>query len=256
MTQEPNKPEETIERDDPMIAAEYSLGLLEGEELMAARVKAASDESFAARKAWWDGWFAPWSDEIAGMEPGSHVWQQIEAEVAARSQSPEGAQVIDLRARLQRWQWTAGITSAAAALAFALMLFAPGSGPSPGTTGPDAPLIASADPLVAQVPIGDTGLRLDVTYIPETEEMLVGAIGLTADGVHDHELWLVPADGSALQSLGVVAPGEVRSMALEGDITRNLGDGVQLVLTREPIGGKPDGVDAGPVVAQGAFTTV
>ena len=74
--------------------------------------------------------------------------------------------------------------------------------------------------------------------------------------MHDHELWLVPSDGSALQSLGVVAPGEVRSMELPAEITRNLADGVQLVLTREPIGGKPDGVDAGPVVAEGAFSQV
>ena len=114
----------------------------------------------------------------------------------------------------------------------------------------------AAAPLVATVPIGETGLRLDVTYIPESKRMVVGAIGLTADGVHDHELWLVPADGSALQSLGVVAPGEVRSMALPAAVTAKLGDGASLVLTREPIGGKPQGVDAGPVVAKGAFNRV
>jgi anti-sigma-K factor RskA len=110
--------------------------------------------------------------------------------------------------------------------------------------------------MVATVPIGETGLRLDVTYIPESEKMLVAAIGLTADGVHDHELWLVPADGSDVQSLGVVAPGTVRAMTLPAAVTAKLGDGAGLVLTREPIGGKPDGVDAGPVVAKGAFTRV
>ena len=35
-----------------------------------------------------------------------------------------------------------------------------------------------------------------------------------------------------------------------------LGDGAGLALTREPIGGKPQGVDAGPVVAKGAFNRV
>ena len=39
-------------------------------------------------------------------------------------------------------------------------------------------------------------------------------------------------------------------------VAANMGDGVQMVLTREPIGGKPDGVDAGPVVAQGALSEV
>ena len=146
-------------------------------------------------------------------------------------------------------------TSAAAAVALALLAFAPGNAPvsAPG----EAPAqIAAADPLMATVPIGDTGLRLDVTYIPESDRMLVAAIGLTPDGVHDHELWLVPDDGGAAKSLGVVVPGEVRSMALPKDITAELRDGSQLVLTREPIGGKPEGVDAGPVVAKGAFTAV
>ena len=34
-------------RDDPMRAAEYALGLLEGEELLAARGKLATDADFA-----------------------------------------------------------------------------------------------------------------------------------------------------------------------------------------------------------------
>jgi anti-sigma-K factor RskA len=256
-------PESEVTRDDPMIAAEWALGLLEGEELLAARGKYATDPDFAWRKEWWDDWFAPLSDAVPGAEPGAHVWDGIAAQLAAR-QAAAGApvdadapatNVIALEARLRRWQWVAGITSAAAALALALLAFAPGN--APVTTPGDAPAqIAAAAPLVATVPIGETGLRLDVTYIPESERMLVAAIGLTADGVHDHELWLVPADGGDLQSLGVVAPGEVRSMALPATITAKLGDGASLVLTREPIGGKPEGADAGPVVAEGTFTRV
>ena len=255
---EDTPPEPT--RDDPLIAAEWALGLLEGEELLAARGKFATDPAFAWRKEWWDNWFAPWTDEMAGAaEPGAHVWDGIAARVGApatdtASAAPPG-EVVELRARLRRWQWAAGLTSAAAAVALALLAFPPGNAPvtAPGTA---AAQLAEAAPMVATVPIGDTGLRLDVTYIPESEKMLVAAIGLTADGVHDHELWLVPEDGSAAKSLGVVVPGEVRSMTLPQDITAALRDGSELVLTREPLGGKPEGVDAGPVVAKGAFSTV
>lgn len=256
-------PEDTgpeVTRDDPMIAAEWALGLLEGEELLAARGKAATDPHFAWRKEWWDDWFAPLTDGMAGAEPGDQVWdgiaariaaQQANADVAAASPEAPAVNVVALEARVRRWQWVAGISSMAAAVALALFLSSPlGSPVAPPVQ------IAAAEPMVATVPIGETGLRLDVTYIPESEKMLVAAIGLTADGVHDHELWLVPADGSALQSLGVVAPGEVRSMALPATVTAKLSDGASLVLTREPIGGKPEGVDAGPVVAKGAFTRV
>ncbi|KPF62906.1 anti-sigma factor [Porphyrobacter sp. AAP60] len=252
-------PENIVQRDDPMIAAEWALGLLEGEELLAARGKFATDADFAWRKDWWDNWFAPLTDAMPGAEPGGAVWDGIAARIASQQAvaasapgEPEASgNVIDLEARVRRWQWVAGLSSAAAAVALALFAFAPDQ-----TPGDPPAQIAAAAPLVATVPIGETGLRLDVTYIPESEKMLVAAIGLTADGVHDHELWLVPQNGGTPQSLGVVAPGQVRSMVLPAAITANLGDGAGLVLTREPIGGKPEGVDAGPVVAEGAFAPV
>lgn len=255
-----------MERGGSVQAAEFALGLLEGEELLVARGRMASDGAFAAEVIEWQNRLAPLLDEVAPMVPSAELWARIEARIAAArdignatGQTGMGASnVVELQSRLRRWKWTAALTSAAAAIALAFLAFAPGTDPASvpgGGAGPSAP-IASADPLVAQVPIGDTGLRLDVTYIPESEKMVVAAIGLTPDGVHDHELWLVPKDGGELQSLGVVAPGEVHSMKLPDEIARNLDDGVGLVLTREPIGGKPEGADAGPVVAEGKFSRV
>lgn len=251
-----------LNRDDPIVAAEWALGLLEGEELLAARGKYATDPNFAWRKEWWDNWFAPMTDAMPGAEPGEHVWDDILARVssqqaAAGSLGPDASasNVIALETRLRRWQWMAGLSSAAAALALVWIALVPGRTPV------DAPVqIAAAaplpNPLVATVPIGETGLRLDVTYIPESEKMLVAAIGLTRDGVHDHELWLVPAGGGTPQSLGIVAPGEVHSMVVPQALANNLGVGASLVLTREPIGGKPSDAAAGPVVAKGTFTRV
>ncbi|MBD2842654.1 anti-sigma factor [Erythrobacter rubeus] len=258
--------ENDIERGDAVMAAEYALGLLEGEELLMARGRAATDASFAAEVSQWEERLSPLLDEVEPMVPSDELWarieQRVDAQRAAQAEAElsggggSAANVVMLEHRVRRWQWTAALTSTAAAALFGFIAIT--GNQTPVIVPVDAPpqQMAAADPLVAQVPIGDTGLRLDVTYIPESERMLVGAIGLTADGVHDHELWLVPADGSALQSLGVVAPGEVRSMELPEEIARNLSDGAQLVLTREPIGGKPEGVDAGPVVAEGAFSQV
>ena len=255
-------PEDTgpeAKRDDPVIAAEWALGLLEGEELLAARGKYATDPDFAWRKEWWDNWFAPWTDDMAGaVEPGAHVWDGIAARLtmqpgfAATPNASSGDEVVALKARLRRWQWAAGLTSAAAAVALAVLVLNPA-----GVQAPDAqPAQIAAAPMIATVPIGETGLRLDVTYIPESERMLIAAIGLAPDGVHDHELWLVPDDGSAAKSLGVVAPGEVRAMEVPAEVGAELHDGSRLVLTREPLGGKPADAEAGPVVAEGAFIRV
>jgi anti-sigma-K factor RskA len=240
--------EAPVTRDDPLIAAEWALGLLEGEELMAARAKHAIDPDFAWRKQWWDDWFAPLSDEIGAAEPSHAVWERISTQV--NGPEPASADVIMLQARVTRWRWVAALTSAAAAVALVLGFAAPTRSPLPQTS-----LIAAA-PLVASVPIGDAGLRLDVTFIPASEQLLVSAVGLAADGVHDHELWLVPADGSPLQSLGVIAPGEVHSLSLPDGVTRQIVAGRELLLTREPLGGKPVGVDAGPVVAKGVLAPV
>lgn len=252
-------PEDGVNRDDPMIAAEWALGLLEGEELLAARGKYATDPNFAWRKEWWDDWFAPLSDAMPGAAPGEHVWNGIAARVTAAQEAVDapvgdvaaGSNVVALEARVRLWQRIAGLSSIAAAAQLAWVAL------TPAQVGVAPPAqIAAAAPMVATVPIGETGLRLDVTYIPDSERMVVAAIGLTPDGVHDHELWLVPADGTPLQSLGVVEPGAVRSMSLPAAAVAKLGDGASLVLTREPIGGKPADKDAGPVVAKGAFSRV
>jgi anti-sigma-K factor RskA len=254
MSETPPQTPENNESRERVLAAEFSLGLLEGEELLAARGRLASDPDFAWRKDWWDDWFVPLSDDVSGAEPGEHVWNAISKQIGGvEADETSNVVLLDMERRVRRWQWTAGLTSAAAAVALALFFVTPGTTP-PGT---DAPMIAAADaPLMASIPIGETPLRLGVTFLPTSDEMLVSAAGLTADGVHDHELWLVPADGSELQSLGVVVPGEERRVALPSEIAANMGDGVKLVLTREPIGGKPEGVAAGPVVAEGAFGQV
>jgi anti-sigma-K factor RskA len=159
---------------DQLLAAEYALGLLEGEDLLAARARESADPAFARDVAEW----------------------------------PD----------------------------------------------PAAERIAQA-PMTATMPIGGTPLNLDFTYLPDDRSLLVGAVGLEADGVHDHEIWFVPPEGE-LVSLGVVTPGEVVAHSVPESVARTLHDGSQLLLTREPLGGKPEDSAAGPVVAEAEFATI
>lgn len=226
-------------RPDDILAGEYALGLLEGEELVMARARLAREPEFASQVAFWERRFAPMLDEVGAAAPGPDLLQRILDETGK-----PGGEVVALQQRLRFWQRAAGGAGIAALGAIALVLL------QPATVGPAAPPDA---PLVASIPIADTPLRLGVTYLPEREELLVSASGLAPDGVHDHELWLVPPEGE-LRSLGVVVPGEERRVALDGDVAALIADGSQMVLTREPLGGKPAGQDAGPVVAEGAFS--
>lgn len=257
------------ERDDPVIAGEYALGLLEGDEREAARGKVEGDHDFAWRHDWWNNWFAPWADEIVPMQPGAEVWQRIERDIGVQDRGSRGpvaaaetfvdsdkARVVALERRVQRWQWTAALTSLAAAVLLALFVFAPGSEPvATPVDGGEGPVLAGADPLMASMPVGDSA-RLGVTYLPGTGEILVSASGVAGDGIHDHELWVVPADGGDLRSIGVIEPGAERRFTVPVEAANAMSGGVELVLTREPIGGKPEGEEAGPVVAQGNLSPV
>lgn len=232
---------------DETLAAEFALGLLEGEELLTARARMAREPEFAARVEWWQGKLAPLLDDLGGATAAQGLWDRIERGTA---ESDPGGEVVILRRQLRYWRATAATAMAAsiAALVFALLpLLRSPAGPVPAAV-PEAP------PLVASIPIAETPLRLAVTWLPERRELLVSAAGLTADGVHDHELWLIPDQG-ALRSLGVVKPGQVVRVALNSETAGLIHAGSRMVLTREPLGGKPPELEAGPVVAEGAFTT-
>ncbi|WP_114520634.1 anti-sigma factor [Altererythrobacter sp. ZODW24] len=222
------------------LAAEHALGLLTGEEAMQAHGLMANDGDFAAEVAEWEDRLAPLMDELPDVEPGPELWNRIEA---AMAEPTRGAEVVTLRKRLRNWQLATGL-SAAAAVALAVFVF-----PTQG------PVAVQEAPLVASIPIGDTQLRVGVTFLPERDELLVSASGLTADGVHDHELWLVD-DAGQTRSLGVVEPGFERRVTLEPALASTIANGSDLVLTREPLGGAPAGGSAGPVVASGEFATI
>ncbi|GAA4643116.1 anti-sigma factor [Pontixanthobacter gangjinensis] len=226
--------------DRERLAAEHALSLLEGEELLQARGLMVSDPSFAEEVAAWQERLAPLHDEFAEIAPGKQVWARIERKIAEDSRP--AAEVVTLRRRIRQWQM-ASLVSAAAAIALAFFAI-PAIQQQPANP---------AAPLMANIPIGETPLRLAVTYLPDSSEMLVSASGLTADGVHDHELWLVADEGAPI-SLGVVVPGEERRMPIDEALAQRIAAGSDLILTREPLGGHLPNSAAGPTVASGEFT--
>jgi len=237
--------------DQETLAAELVLGLLDGEDLLRARGMLARDPAFAADVARWEEHFAPLLENWDDQAPPPAVWDRIDAATAPTAALPAPVTDLDgLRKSRDRWRMIGGFSVAAAA-ALAVVI---ATGPimqqtSPPVTTAEAPLLA------ANIPIGDTPLRLALTYVPGRDELSVSSAGLTPDGVHDHELWLIDRQGD-LHSLGVIAPGGEARFAVAPDLSDEFGDGTRLVLTREPLGGKPADADAGPVVAEGAFQAI
>ncbi len=231
------------------LAAEFVLGLLEGEDLLRARGMLARDADFADAVGRWEEHFAPLLADWGERMPPAALWSRIEATTSAvEGRYPREADVVSLRRSRDRWRVLGGLSIAAAAALAVVVL-----------TGPafDRPVVSPADQplLAANIPIGETPLRLALTYVPGRDELSVSSAGLVPDGVHDHELWLVDRQGD-LHSLGVIVPGGEARFAVAPELADEFQDGAQLVLTREPLGGKPVDQDAGPVVAQGQFQAI
>ncbi|WP_379547936.1 anti-sigma factor domain-containing protein [Qipengyuania sp. DSG2-2] len=241
--------------DHSHLAAEYALGLLEGEDLMRARGLAASDPHFADAVNRWEEQLSPLLDEVPAATPRADLWPQIEAKLEQQAGPDAATNVVPLQQQVTRWKWATGITSAAAALALAFLAFPPGTGPAAPAGRVDPGLPLTEPDLVASIPIGETQLSIDLIYQPSARRLYVTSAGLEPDGVHDHELWLVDPTGQT-RSLGVIEPGATQAVDIPLQLADAIDNGVDLVLTREPLGGAVPGAEAGPVVANGEFSTI
>ncbi|HEX4848681.1 MAG TPA: anti-sigma factor [Novosphingobium sp.] len=237
-----------------LFAAELALRLLSDEEHAAARAELERDPELAALVAQWEGRLAPLANALEAVPPSPQTWQRIAASLEpARADSTadndnDRHEADRLRARLRRWQW--GSAAVAAAALVLGIVGAPLLQRGPALSDPAAPVLA------ASLPVGSaTGPRLALTFLPASGDLLVEASSVPGDGVHDHELWLVVPDGKPV-SMGLITSGTQRRIALPPDLARRVDAGLDVVLTREPLGGAPKGGAAGPVVATGKFSTI
>ena len=234
------------ERD--LLAAEYALGLLPPEEMLAARGMVARDADFAALVEAWERRFAPLYDGFGEVEPDAAAWARIER--ALDAEGPGGAEILQMR-RGERWWkgYAAGMTAVAASLALVLGFQAMRPelpAPMPAEQRPQAALVASLGS-------EDGGAALAVAFEAETRSMIVTPARLTGAAGHDHELWLIPAGGAPV-SLGLVRGGAPARHRVPEALLPAVGPQATIALSVEPVGGSPTGAPTGPVIASGAFT--
>ena len=227
--------------DRDQLAAEYALGALSGDELARARALAQSDPRFSAEIGRWSGRLSPLLEDVPPAAPPAGLWPSIERQISsAGSPTATGATVIQLRRRVGVWRGiAAGATALAASLALVLVTQPP----------PPAP-VATPAPMVAMLGDEARDMKLVASWDPAQRRLMVAAASdLPADPGHAHELWMIPADGQP-RSLGTM-PGPKMRATLDLPMARQLGEGVTLALSVEPMGGSPTGLPTGPVIASG-----
>jgi anti-sigma-K factor RskA len=236
-------PEE--ERD--LLAAEYVLRLLDGEALLAARGRLATDAAFAAAVESWERRLAPMFDGVEDVPPPAELWGRIEKAIGS-----EGTEAVDnivqLRRRERLWKgYAAGMTALAAGLALFLGLRVAQPDmpvPQPQQPGPAAP----APTLVASLSTEGGEATLAVTVSPDGRSVLVTPTRMSAVRGHSHELWLIAASGTPV-SLGVIAPDAPRRHNVPAQLVAEVKAQTTLAVSVEPEGGSTTGAPTGPVVA-------
>ena len=218
--------------DDPdnLIAAEYALGLLEGEERVAAMRRMLSDPSFAAE-------VSRWRDRLPDLLLDESVAPppSLEARIL-RPVSPGTAS----------WRWaTAAALALAAGLGIALSI--------------------RPKPVVVTQTVTPAAIVYVATFAPEggdpftaiydTREGRVRFASVpSVDTGRTLELWRIGTDGVPV-ALGVLA-GNGRAVTISPAQRRAIAPGGTLALSVEPLGGSPTGQPTGPVVATGALSTI
>jgi anti-sigma-K factor RskA len=224
--------------DRDLLAAEYVLGTLEGEDAAAAARLLATDMAFAAAVHEWEQRLAPLAAAVAPLAPPEGLWERIAATAQPATAEPDptvaSATVVSLalRRRLRFWQASTGAALAiAASLAAFVVLRAP------------PPRVAVLAPMTGGVPV------LLATLGPN------GVLNVRPDGTisvpdgRDLELWALAAGDTQPRSLGVL-PAAGRQLAAK------LAPGTQLLVSLEPRGGSPTGQPTGPVLYGGRLTVV
>lgn len=212
-----------------LLAAEYVLGTLEGDEAAEATRLLATDAAFAAAVRSWEERLTPLAAGVPPVASSPQLWARIEATTSAP------AQVVPLafRRRLRLWQAS---TAAAVALAASLAAFVVLRQPPPIRVAVLAPVTGGAPVLLATAePNGSLRIRPD------------GNIVVPSD--HDLELWALSAGETRPRSLGVLPASGVQLVAA-------LTPGTQLLVSLEPRGGSPTGQATGPVLYAGRLTAL
>lgn len=224
--------------EDEALAAEHALGVLTARERAAAEARMAREPAFAAEVEAWRGRLAPLAQDVAAVEPPAGLWPRIERLLPVNDNA-EG--------RVRLWRRTAlgSMGLAVAGMAAAMVMAVQ---PPVIVTKQAPPMAPMMNARLAAT--GGQPLFL-AAYDPSRKMVMVASlVPPGTDPNHSHELWLIPADGKP-RSLGLIEPGASKAMPMPEPMMPMMGEGVELAVTVEPVGGSKQDGPSGPMAASG-----
>lgn len=231
-----------------LLAAEYALGVLEGDARAEAAARVKNDRAFAAAVEAWSLRLTPLAEALPETAPPAGLKARIEADLFGAAPAQDSrAQEGGIWASLIFWRGAAAAFAATTIIAAVLALAV--AGPS---NEPDNAYYAA---LQADATAPSVLIRFD----PDTNRLsIAGLLGAESAEPVQPELWVIPP-GGAPRSLGLIAglDGDLLpGIEVGADTARAIASGATLAISLEPPGGSPTGAPTGPVVAAGAVRSL
>lgn len=228
---------ETTLPDDMILAGEYVLGLLEGDDMEAAKQKLSGDRAFAAYVEAWERDLAGMAEQLAEVTPPARVRERLEAVLFASGEVTTQTRWWEM---LTVWRWA---TAALAVLSLVLVISLINQ-PSP----PERQVYAAA--MSSEDYAGAILARIDL----DAAEIDVKPFEVALDG-RSAELWLIP-EGQVPRSLGLIDPETGSILSLRDTDAPEIGPGALVAVSLEPEGGSTTGAPTGPIIAIGPLNEI
>ena len=219
--------------DDNILAAEYALGLLEGEDARAAHARTLTEPVFAANVLFWQERLAILADEIAPVAPSRAAKKRLMARVFGTG-------------RRRGWFGSAGLWRGATLASLLLV----------AVLGYQVATYDRIPTLYTTELVSDDGtLRVLAVYDSVTGHIRITRTDGAAGEGRDLELWAI-ADGQAPVPVGILPDDTVRAGYEVPEAVRGSLSGLTLAISDEPDGGSPTGQPTGAVLAVGTVEEI
>lgn len=173
------------------LAAEYVVGTLRGKARLRYQKLMMQYQAVSDATAQWEQYLAGFNDTVEPVKPPKVVWEEIQRRLGHSVPNDTSAQIVDFeQAKHHRWRGLS-ILSTAAALVLAVLLVV--MQPAPVEDVSHIAVVNNAD---------NTPLWI-IEVSPSTMDVKV-TDAFTALTDKDYELWMVPANGEAPISLGLM----------------------------------------------------
>ena len=173
------------------LAAEYVIGTLRGKARIRYQKLMMQYQAVSDATAQWEQYLSGFADTVTPVAPPHDIWDKIQERLGHKEAVNTSAQVIDFeRAKRARWQ-NLSLFSTAAAVVFAVLLFVMQPAPTAQVTHIAVVNNAENAPLWI-IEVADDTMRVKATDV------------FAAIANKDYELWMVPANGEAPISLGLL----------------------------------------------------